>query len=35
VARKRLAEADFKTFERVFLRLAKKADLLEKKVASS
>jgi len=29
VARNRLAKADYKTFERVFLRLAKKAKLLE------
>ena len=29
VARKRLAQADFKTFERVFLRLAKRANLLQ------
>ena len=28
VARKRLAQADFKTYERVFLRLAKRAALL-------
>ena len=29
VARKRLAQADFKTYERVFLRLAKRAALLQ------
>lgn len=29
VARNRLAKADYKTFERVFLRLAKKAKLLD------
>lgn len=29
VARKKLAAADFKTFERVFLRLAKRSNLLE------
>ncbi len=28
VARKKLAQADLKTYERVFLRLAKRADLL-------
>ena len=29
VARNRLAKSDYKTFERVFLRLSKKANLLE------
>ena len=29
VARKRLAQADYKTYERVFLRLAKRAALLQ------
>ena len=29
VARKRLAQADFKTYERVFFRLAKRAALLQ------
>ena len=29
VARKKLAQADFKTYERVFLRLAKRAALLQ------
>lgn len=29
VARRKLTKADYKTFERVFLRLAKRADLLQ------
>ena len=32
VARKRLAQADFKTYERVFLRLAKRAALLKQEL---